>query len=356
MAPRRLARFVSIEALNPIEGADRIEVATVEGWKVVVQKGLYEVMDQAVYCEIDSVLPLEYFPDLEKVKGRIKTIRLRGQISQGFLIPASKVIDILESQGYVHKSYDCGGDIWAKADKPVVYWMDEEQDVAPMLGILKYEPPVTFKDGETKGSFPTHLLPKTDEERVQSNLDFIEMFRGKPWVATVKYDGSSGTFGREDGEFFACSRNLMKKDGDNVFWNMARKYNIEEGLKGAYESYIVQGEVVGPGVQKNYLGLKEIEFHVFRVYNTIAKRYLTYDERTRFCADIGLPHVALDSRGDAFDFDLDTLMSRAEAKYPGTTNEREGLVYEVDHFVDTEFGGHCSFKTISNAFLIGGGD
>lgn len=330
---RKLASVQKILDLQPIEGADRIEVATVNGWKVVVQKGLYEIGDLCVYFEIDAVLPLEFFPELEKMKGRIKTIRLRGQLSQGYAIPISTLMEIRQIESKLF----------------------EGLDVTRLLDVEKYEPPITFKDGESVGNFPSHILPKTDEDRIQSHPDYLERMDNRSFVATVKYDGSSGTFGFIEGKFFACSRNLMKRDGDNVFWSIARLYKMEDKLRPAHQSYVVQGEVCGPGIQKNRLGLKKIEFFVFRIYNQIVKRYLTYDERTSFCREHGLQHVEMAYRGDRFDFDIDDLLDAAEGKY-ASGQHREGIVIEADQCVDTEFGGHLSFKVINNKFLLKGGD
>lgn len=214
---RKLASIQRIADIQPIPNADKIELLKINGWSVVAQKGLYEVGDFCVYFEIDSVLPLEHFPELEKVNGRIKTIRLRGQLSQGYCVPISRLLEIVDIQSKLF----------------------EGLDVSFPLGVEKYEPPITFKDGECKGNFPSHILPKTDEDRIQSNPDYLERMANLPWVATVKYDGSSATFGFDEGEFFACSRNLMKKDGDNVFWNMARKYNIMEIEIGGYLAGVI---------------------------------------------------------------------------------------------------------------------
>lgn len=328
--------------IQPIEGADRIEVATVNGWKVVVGKGDFNVGDLCVYFEIDSILPLDKFPELENSKGRIKTIRLRGQLSQGYCITFDRFKKILDD-----------GDFWDKMDEDIsiVNWKVGD-DVTNFLGVEKYEPPILFKNGDAKGVFPSYILPKSDEDRIQSNMDYLDKFKGLPWVATVKYDGTSATFGYDNDEFFTCSRNLKIHDGDNVYWNIARKYKLHE----IPPYLVVQGEVVGPGIQNNRLGLKDIEFHIFRVYDQLKKRYLFYDERIKLCKSYGIPHVALDSRGDHFDMTLEKVLDIAEGKYNNTKNEREGLVFEVDGLVNTEFGGHLSFKVISNKFLLKGGD
>ncbi len=227
----------------------------------------------------------------------------------------------------------------------------EGLDVTFPLGIKKYEPPITFDNGETRGVFPSHILPKTDEERIQSNIEYLSKMSGRPWTATVKYDGTSATFGFDEGGFFACSRNLSIRDGNNVYWNIARKYNIP--LIPPY--LVVQGEICGPGIQKNRLGLKNIDFFVFRVYNQMEKRYLLYDERVAFCRSYHLKHVVLAENGESFKFTVDELLDLAKGKYD-SGHHREGIVIEADEVIDTEYGGHLSFKVINNDFLVSGGD
>lgn len=342
---RKLASIQRVADIQPIDGADRIEVATINGWKVVVGKGQFGVGDLCVYFEIDSVLPIEHFPDLEKTKGRIKTIRLRGQLSQGYCIPLERFWDIVDetSPGF---NQDVGMGI---------HTLRDGSDVTYELKVEKYEPPITFQTGETKGVFPTHILPKSDEDRIQSNLIYLDKMAGLPWVATVKYDGTSATFGYDEGEFFACSRNLSIRDGDNVYWNISRKYNITE----IPEEFVIQGEICGPGIQKNHLGLSEIDFFVFRIYNQLEKRYLLYDERVKLTNKWGLKHVEyvpINEDSDHFCMTIESLLDLAKGKYKGTKNDREGVVIEANEHVGTEFGGHLSFKIINNDFLLKGGD
>ena len=150
---RKLASVRSISNLSPIEGADKIELATVDGWKVVVAKDVgHKVGDLIIYCEIDSFLPIkEEFEFLRKSSFkkmgdqegfRLKTIRLRGQISQGLIMPIS-VLNPPDTNIYVEPF--------------------EGLDVTEMLGIVKYEPPIPAElAGKVKGLFPS-FIPKTDE-------------------------------------------------------------------------------------------------------------------------------------------------------------------------------------------------
>lgn len=323
---RKLASIQKITELNDIPNSDFLQVASINGWKVVVQKGLYEVGDKCTYFEIDSILPLDLFPELEKYKGRIRTIKLRGQISQGYCVP-------LPNQS-----------------------LEEGLDVTAVLGVTKYEPPEEFRSGDAAGSFPSHIISKTDEDRIQSNLELLELFKSKPFTATLKCDGTSGTWGYDENEFFACSRNLKVKDGDNVYWNMARKYDLEKKLKVCQTPYVVQAEICGPGIQKNRLGLTHHEIRVFRVYDKFRKRFLNCTEMIRFCEVNELPMAEVILFGDKFEYNLETLLMLAEGKYPGTNNEREGIVFICEEEDQTKFGGRLSFKVISNKYLLDGGE
>lgn len=333
---RKLASIQIITDIRPIPGADKIECCTILGWNVVSQKGLHKVGDKAVYFEIDSVLPLEHFPELEKVKGRIKTIKLRGQISQGYLIPlsvAQKVIDDV-GIGYHLETMEVGSDL------------------TEYLGVEKYEPPAPVCH-EAKGLFPTHLIAKTDETRIQSRLEYLEEFYGCSYEITVKKDGTSSTFVYDD-EMIVCSRNMSIKEGNNKYWNIAKKYDLPTFLKDN-PRYIIQGEICGPGIQKNRLNLKEDELFVFNIFDRETKRILPYMRMREIANRFGLKCVSLVLFGHMFDFTLDELLTSAEGIYSGTNNEREGIVVRTfDKKFENLYGKYNSFKVISNRFLLKG--
>jgi RNA ligase (TIGR02306 family) len=203
MTDRKLARVVKIDALHPIEGADRIELAFIGGWQVVVQKGLYEVGDLTVYFEVDSMLPTDNpaFSDLTKLsskllfevngKGyaRIRTVKLRKQLSQGYCVP-------LEQLGLTGFVFD--------------------DDLTKRLGVLKYEKPEEKSLNNTGGdvtqrvkTFPS-FIPKTDQNRVQNivprYLQSVES--GELFEKTYKLDGSSMTTWINKGELGVASRNV----------------------------------------------------------------------------------------------------------------------------------------------------
>jgi RNA ligase (TIGR02306 family) len=165
---RKLASIQKIKSLEPIEGADAIEKATVLGWQLAVKKGEFKVGDLAVYCEIDSLLPdRPEFAFLKPRGMRIRTIRLRGQVSQGICFPLSILPEDIEPQ--------------------------EDMDVTEILGITKYEPPIpAYLSGKVKGKFPS-FIPKTDETRVQVLQKVLDKYQGISCYVSEKLDGSSAT-------------------------------------------------------------------------------------------------------------------------------------------------------------------
>ena len=378
---RRLATIRRIADIQPIEGADAIEVATLDGWKVVVKKGEFKVGDLAVYLEIDSWVPYELAPFLVKnaaipreyngVKGeRLRTIRLRGQISQGLLLKITNDEDwnyINSSPSDQHESYvvDLG--------EVVV----EGQNVTELLGVQKWEAPIPAQlQGQAVGMFPTSLMPKTDQERIQNCFGKIKErakrsatetiwdaelgrldqravvipadFKEPTYEVTMKLDGSSCTIFRWEGELRVCSRNLELKINDenknNTFVAMAMKIgnNIPEG-------FAFQGEMCGPGIQGNREGFTEHRFFIFDVYSIDRQVYATPFERQGMVEVLGLEHVPV--LGTDWKAPESVEEGLALAEGPSINHKiREGLVWKCNE--DPSF----SFKIISNTFLLKGGD
>lgn len=174
---RKLATIQKIENLEPIEGADQIEKATIKGWTVVVKKGEFSIGDLVVYCEIDSVMPDRTEFEFLRPKGfRIKTIKLRNTVSQGICFP----IEILK--GHIENPVNMPLDTIIN-DR----WIG--QDLTEVLGITKYEKPIPAElQGVAKGGFPSHSI-KTDEERLQNLKGDYPTYKLKKWIATEKLDG-----------------------------------------------------------------------------------------------------------------------------------------------------------------------
>lgn len=359
---RKLASIQRIEELKPIEGADRIELAKVQGWYVIVSKGDYEVGSRCIYFEIDSVIPQD-IPDLvfmEKHKWRVKTMKMKGVMSQGLCAK----LDILP----VHKLSLAGMNIGA--------------DVTDLLGVKLYDPETTQKDfhankGQNpEGKFPTHLVPKTDEPRLQSSVKVLqEIPEGTALVATQKLDGTSATyavskvprkifgvnwFGLTKTKRWVCSRNLsLHVDKTTAYYEMDRKYGILDELEGMAKNsgvhYAIQGEIVGPGIQKNPLGLKEKDFFMYGMYNIDTKEYISHDEVFSFARVAGMKTVPemFRTEYDPVRHDLNWWLSSAQNGVYPNGSPQEGIVARAVKERQSEvLQGRLSFKVVSDKYLL----
>lgn len=376
MTERTLARVVTIDELLPIEGADRIELAIVGGWQVVVQKGLYEPgVTKAIYFEVDSLLDTTrpYFNSLStlsskllhevdgKVFARIKTMKLRKQLSQGFCVPLS--------------------------DTGVPVDTEVGADLTKALGVIKYEKTEEknmndtgsaggAKSGFKKLGFPA-FVPKTDQTRVQNIALYPRIAEsGEIFEESFKLDGSSlSAFGR-NGVLGVASRNvgfrvvaervsflealkdwffqkrpLMQKEwkrnipaDDNAFVKMAHEAGLLEAIKADGRNLAIQGEMVGPSIQKNFEGVDKNEFYCYDVYLIDEQRYMLPAERREFCAKYNVQHVPINSIGP-----LPATVKECLAKADGPSGikgkYREGFVYKSE-------SRDYSFKAISNTYLL----
>lgn len=323
---RKLASIQKIKDLQPIEGADLIERATVLGWHLVVKKGEFQVGDYCIYCEVDSILPeIPEFEFLRPRHFRIKTVRMRGQISQGIAFPVSLLSNLPPKEG---------------------------MDFTELLHVVKYEPPVPIgMGGQTKGAFPG-FIPKTDEIRIQSVPDVLTRAKGVECYISEKLDGTSVTYYMRDGEFGVCSRNLdLLETEKNIHWKIARQEDMESKLQG--HNIAIQGEIIGPGVQGNKYKLATHELRVFNVFDIDRYEYFSYDELVAFLAEVGLTGVPLLGICILGEDTVDDLVVLAEAKSVINHNlQREGIVIrsKVEQR-DPELG-RLSFKVINPKFLL----
>jgi len=341
---RKLATIRKIDALRPIPDADAIECAVVGGWTAVVKKGEFAAGDLAVYCEIDSWIPHALAPFLSKGKEprmfdgiageRLRTMKLRGQLSQGLLLPLS-TLTMVESELF------------------------EGLDVSFPLGIVKYEAPIPAQlAGEVKGMFPG-WIQKTDQERVQNLKEELDYWLREQhvWEVTEKLDGSSMTVYLRDGEFGVCSRNLeLKPSETNSLWKVAVRNDLELKLRRANRNLALQGELIGEGIQGNPYKQKGQEFFLFDIYDIDTNKYFTPAERRAFVEDHDIKHVPVLAFGaelaDTLGVNsIDGILRFAEGKsVMGMVGcEREGVVFKSKAM-------QCSFKAISNKFLLKSGD
>lgn len=373
MTERKLARVVTVDGLSPIEGADRIELALIGGWQVIVQKGLYTVGCKAVYFEIDSLLSTEKFPDLAKMSSklmhevqgvtycRIKTLKLKGEISQGYLNPLSAV--------------GVGADV------------EVDTDLTEFLGVRKYESKEerVRNNGEMNVSRPKtfpDFIPKTDQTRVQnmSALYLKAVEDQEQFEVTYKLDGSSltawscpkrgdGVASRNVGfnyepqkrSLFQMLKHFFKQvekkgfmnakmerviPGDiNAFTDMAREARLIESIRDDGRALAIQGEMVGPSIQKNFEGVKKNTFYCYDIYMIDEKRYMLPQERVDFCQKYGILHVPTLYRGQLRDKTVKEVIASASGPSGINGKYREGLVYKSEQ---RDF----SFKVISNEYLL----
>lgn len=340
---RKLATIQRIKELNPIPNADAIEVASVLGWKVVVKKGEFKVGDLVIYCEIDSILPDKpEFEFLRARKFRIRTVRLRGQISQGICFPLSILSD---------------KDI---PDANLEFDIQEGTDMTGLMGIEQWLPQIpACIAGEVKGVFPS-FVPKTDETRVQVLQGVLSRFKGTKCYVTEKVDGSSATYYLRDGEFGVCSRNLdLKESEGNAFWQFAREVKLEEKLRSLGYNAAIQGELVGLGIQKNPLKIDRRTVLFFNAFEIDKFRYLDFLAFKDFIADLGLETVPILEEEYFLEDNIDALIKKATDKSKINPKVwREGIVIrplteKVDLEMSTEFSnGRVSFKAINPEYLL----
>lgn len=354
---RKLASIRRISDIQPIEGADMIELAIVNGWKVVVAKNVgHKVGDMVVYCEIDSFLPIrEEFEFLRKssykkmVDGtegfRLKTIKLRGVTSQGLILPLS----VLEGDDEmkIGISKQPWGDQLQLGPYDNALVIEVGTDVTEHLGIVKYEPPIPAElAGKVKGLFPS-FIRKTDEERIQNLSDQYDELKNHTYYVTEKLDGSSATFYYKDGVFGVCSRNLelLETEG-NTFWKVARELDLENKLKDYGVNISVQGELIGEGIQGNPYKIKGQTVRFFNLFDIDLQEYHSLPTFQKTMNELGLETIPILDVRFTLPESIDELLKYADSKSVLNPNfDREGVVIRS---LDRKI----SFKVISNKFLL----
>ena len=333
---RKLASIQKIIALDTIEGADAIEKATVLGWQLVVKKGEFKLGDLIIYCEVDRLMPDK--PEFEFLKPRgmrIRTIRLRGQISQGICFPLSML--------------------------PAGFKIIEDADCTDVFGIIKYEPPMpACLAGIAKGKFPS-FIPKTDETRVQVLQKLLDKYKGEKCYITEKIDGSSATFYFNNSVFGVCSRNLeLLEDAENSLWKIARELEIESKLSSVGYNIALQGELVGEGIQSNKLKLSGQTIRIFNAFDIDKFEYLQYDSFIALTNKLELLTVPVITTNYELENDIGKIIKMATVKSvicPDVwaegivirpLNERIDFTLQEGNLVN----GRISFKVINPEFLL----
>lgn len=371
---RQLVSLQHIDDIVPHSNADNLEIAIIKGWRCIVPKGQFSPGEQVVYFEIDSLIPVsEEFEFLRKYSYvnkewmlqetgmsegfRIKTLKLRGEISQGLVVKAP-------------------------------YDIDDKVDLESYYGVKKYEPPsvpssVTSRQGT--GRFPSFII-KTGETRIQNKLHEVMADKECMYEVTRKYHGCSFTiYAKLKSEFTflervkikfcelfnlkykpiykygVCSHNVERdlKLGDSVFSDFALNCGVLEQLKAYIDKNIddlpeiaIQGELCAPYLQKNHHGLTHEVLYVFNIFDITNQRYLLPLERREvYDAIFGeeynskhVKHATVEYITQIGNRSLDTILGMSDFML-SSGKPNEGLVWKA---MDKDF----SFKVINNNFLL----
>ena len=372
---RKLASIQRVLNVKPIEGADYIECLTVLGWQCVAKKGEFQKDDLVVFIEPDSILPER--PEFEFMRPRnfkVRTVKLRKQISQGIVFPLSILPD---DRGY-----------------------SEDANVTEILGITKYEPelpqnlrgssrsPYRYKYPQlpnwfynamrkvlplsifkkflcvTSGAGFPSFIPKTDETRVQVLQGLLDKYQGTQCYITEKLDGSSITCYLKDGQFGVCSRNVdLKEEVGNTFWDTVRELGIEQKMREnipKWRNFAIQGELIGEGIQQNKLKLTGHTIRFFNVFDIDIQKYADLNDFKEYIEQLKLPIVPVLNENFILTGDIDELVKLSIGKSViCPTAQREGIVirplFEQEETEEARgylVRNRLSFKAINPEFLL----
>ena len=338
---RKLARIVMVDDVQPIAGADRIEVATVGGWKVVIKKGDFKPRDLGVYFEIDAFLPQgnpawQFLIDKSPrqfmgLTGHVlKTVTMQKQVSQGLLL----TLKVLEGTSAEHLNLTPG------------------LEVSGALGIVKYEKPIPeCLLGIARGYLPSRV-PSTDQERIQNLALELALWQAEAtaWEITEKLEGESCTFAYAEGEVHVCSRQLSFIDSpESDHWRLAHELDIPNKLKALGRELALQGEMVGHGIEGNHYDFRQgvRSFFLYDVYDIQEGRYFSSEERVRLARELNIAHVPVIDAHFVLTATLgmDALLEMADGQSALIAKAREGFVFKA-------LSGKVSFKAISNKYLL----
>ncbi len=360
---RKLAHIEKILKIEPIEEADKIEVATILGWSCVVKKDEFKVGDMIVFIEPDAILPEKpIFEFMRPRKFRVKTCKLRGVISQGLVFP----LHILPNGFKIKEGADCTkslsitkyGPQETKKVKIKLSWRKNKwryfiwkiKSFLRKIGIIK----------SYKKTWP-YFLKKTDEERCQNLSDrFFNGMKSELIYISEKIDGQSVTFFKHKRNFGICSRNVelhekIATTNQKIYFDMAKKYDLENKIP---SGFAIQCEQYGKGIQGNKYHLDEVKLACFNVYDIINKKYLSLAEFMCFCTTINIPTVPILK----YYTTLDNIVSEVTAKELLTYSKgnsvlnkdvkREGIVIRSIKEKIIYRLGRFSFKAINPEFLL----
>lgn len=352
---RKLVTLRTVNKISPIKGADKLELATIDGWNCVCKIGEFKEGDIGVFFEIDSLIPavgtFEFLAarnaqhnhggvHFDTLTARIKTTRLRGELSQGLLLPTRLFSDIDFSQ------------------------YTPEDDLSELFGVTKYEPYIPSNlRGKATGLFPSFCF-KSDQQRVQNltNVRQMSIDEGLDYEVTLKLNGCSMTVFYQtcygDNDRGVCSRNFqLQLDQElNHYIDLQNRDHIIEKLIDYHsktgKNYAVQGELVGMNIQGNYEKFNELRFFVFDVFDIETQLYLPPAERRKVVDELGLNHVpVLYTNFNLNTFSEENFMKEILkfAEGPSINHDvREGVCFKSNQ---PYMGRVYTFKAVSNLYL-----
>lgn len=352
---RTLASIKKISDIMPIEGKDRIALAMVDGWSVIVQKADFGVGDLCVYVEIDSVLPEK--PEFEFLRSkdfRIKTMRMAGVVSQGICFPMRILppgeyelgTDVTEILGV--KQYEGTMDV-----EPLVENNNSKKKYPKCLMRMAWFRKLVLPKTQNM-PFPS-FISKTDETRIQNLPHMLKDKR--EFIATEKIDGTSVTcalvrhkpkmpFFKDKFEYMVCSRNHRLPKDNSVYWNVSDRYNVEQTLKniiGDYDWVAIQGECIASNIQKNKYHVTEPDLYVFNLIYPTGR--LGSIEAKEICENHGLKFVPIVDTNYILPDTVSEVLDYAHGQSQLYNTLREGIVFRSKD-------GKQSFKAVDPLFLI----
>lgn len=362
---RKLASIQRIDDLHDIKDADFLSVAKVRGWNIVVNKNdNFKVGDKIVMVEIDSILPpTPEFEFLKDRKYRVKTIKLRGQISQGLVLPLSYLPkgnyniddDVTEIIGITkyEPDEDNGANKKVITNKKCVKKYIPDVVLSFMFSHFPKLSKKLFTNTVIKKGFPD-FINKTDEERIQNLKNLINEVAGMKFVGTEKIDGSSETIYLKDNKFYVCSRNNQLDENGGKYWQVIKEQDIESKMRKYFKNrnIALQGELCGEGIQGNKYKIKGIDIYIFDIFDIDKQEYYNQYEVERIAKEIGLKSVPIIYRDFVLPNDINEILKLAEGKsvVNNSNIEREGIVWRLAKPENNK--ARISFKSISNKFLL----
>jgi uncharacterized protein/RNA ligase-like protein len=370
---RSLAYIETIKSLKPILGADKIELAEILGWEVIVKRGDFKVGDKAIYIETDATLPeLPCFEFLRSKKFLIKIMKMRGVISQGIVFPLSILNEVDPVDPFTQEELnelEVGTDLTkalriTKHDPEAIFeWIEpvKKSWLANKYSWLKWK--LLGIKPVKRGSFPSDCR-KTEAIRVQKmGKELAERAGELAWISE-KIEGQSMTciyrqqgnwlakLFQQDNVFQVCSRNQMvfnsEKGGksEHHLVKVAEKYHIKEKMQTLGRNLALQMECCGGKVQGNPYKLSEHEIRVFSIWDIDQQKYLPFFEMKEILEKIDLPMVPVLDDNHILQGDVKAYVEMSQGKSQLRPQiEREGIVVKN---LDSSF----SFKSISPSYLL----